>query len=77
MKLRGMGTTQQRRPVGAIPQTTLENRIKRSITKDPTVGSRSNFFHVFPEAVFDGVAWNGYDTAAASGRGHSTDSARE
>ena len=23
---------------------------------DPTVGSRSNVFHDFPEAVFDGVA---------------------
>ena len=66
MKLREMGTTRRRRPVVAIPQTTLENRIKRSITKDPTVGSRSNLFHVFPEAA-----------ATASGRGHSTDSARE
>ena len=43
----------------------------------PTVGSRSNFFHDFPEAVFDGVAWNRCDALTASGRGHSTDSARE
>ena len=35
------------------------------------------FFHKFPEAVFDGVAWIPYDTLIASGRGHSTDSARE
>ena len=66
MEFRGISTTSQRRPVGAITQTTLENRIKRSITIDPTVGSRSNLFHVFPEAA-----------ATASGRGHSTDNARE
>ena len=54
-----------------------ENRVKRSITIDPTVGSRSNVFHEFPKAVFEGVAWNPYDTLTASGRGHSTDSARE
>ena len=69
--------TQRRLPVGAIPSTTVENRVKRSITIDPTVGSRSNFFHEFPEAVFDGVAWNRYDTPTASGRGHSTDNATE
>ena len=77
MELRGIGTTRCRRPVGAIPPTTLENRVKRSITIDPTVGSRSNFFHEFPEAVFDGVAWNRYDTLTAFGRDHSTDNARE
>ena len=63
----GIDMTLQRRPVGAIPPTTLENRVKRSITIDPTVGSRSNFFHEFPEAVFDGIAWNRYDTPTASG----------
>ena len=31
----------------------------------------------FPEAVFDGVAWNRYDTVTSSGQGHSTDNARE
>ena len=67
MKLREMGTTRRRRPVVAIPQTTLENRIKRSITKDQKVGSRINFIHVFPEAVFDGVAWNRDDTPMESG----------
>ena len=77
MELRGIGTTRRRRPVGAIPPTTLENRVKRSITIDPTVGSRSNFFHEFPHAVFDGVAWNRYDTLTPSGRSHSTDYARE
>ena len=35
------------------------------------------FFQEFPEAVFDGVAWNRYDTLTASGQGHSTDNARE
>ena len=45
----------------------LENRVKSSITIDPTVGSRSNFFHQFLQAVFDGVAWNRYDTLTASG----------
>ena len=55
----------------------LENRVNRSITIDPTVGSRSNFFQDFPTVVFDGVDWNRYDTLTASGRGHSTDNARE
>ena len=77
MELRGIGTTQRQRPVGAIPRTTLENRVKRSITIDPTVGSQSNFFYEFPKVVFDGVAWNRYDTATASGRSHSNDNARE
>ena len=40
----------------AIPPTPLENRVKRSIIIDPTVGSRSNVFHELPEAIFDGVA---------------------
>ena len=35
------------------------------------------FFHKFPEAVFDGVVWNWYDTLTASVRGHSTDNTRE
>ena len=77
MERRGIGATRGRRPVGAIPPTTLENRVIMSITIDPIVGSRLNFFHDFPEAVFDGVAWNRYDTLTASGRGHCTDSARE
>ena len=76
MELRGIGTTRRRRPVGAISPTTLENRVKRSITIDPIVGSRSNVFHEILEAVFDGVAWNRYDTATASGRGHFNDNAR-
>ena len=46
--------TQPRRPVRAIPLTRRECRVKRFISTDPTVGSRSNFFHEFPEAVFDG-----------------------
>ena len=77
MELRGIGTTSCRRPVGAIPPIVIENRVKRSITIDPTVGSRSNVFLKFPEAIFDGVAWNRYDTLTALGHGHSTDSARE
>ena len=76
MELRRIGTTRQRRLVGAIPPTSLENRIKRFITKDPTVRSRLNFFHEFPEPVFDGVEWNRYDTPTASGRGHYIDNAR-
>ena len=47
MELHGIGTIQRQRPVGAIPPTALENRVKRSITIDPTVGSRSNFFPSF------------------------------
>ena len=71
-----MGTTHRCRPVGAIPPTRLEYRVKRSVSLDPTVGSHSNCFHEFPEAVLDGVAWNRYDTPMSSGRGHSTDKTR-
>ena len=77
MELRGIGTTRRRRPVEAIAPTTLENRVKRSITIDLTVRSRLNFFHEFREAVFDGDAWNRYDNPTASGRGHSTDDDKE
>ena len=77
MELRGIGTTRQPRPVGAIPSTTLENRGKRFITIDPIVGSCSNFFYEFSDAVFDGVAWNRYDNPTASGRGDYTDNTRE
>ena len=76
MELRGIATTRLR-PVGAIPPIVIENRVKRSITIDPTVGPPSNVFHEFPGAVFDGVVWNRYDTPTASGRGHSADSDRE
>ena len=76
MQWHGIGMTSLRRPIGAIPPTTLENRVKRSITKDPTVGSRLNFFHEFSEPVFDGVAWNRYDKPTVYGRGHCTDNAR-
>ena len=68
MELRGIDTTRRRRPVGAIPPTTLENRVKRFITIDPTIGSRLNLFHEFPEAVFDGVVGNRYDTPTTSSR---------
>ena len=64
------------RPVGAIPTTRREYRVKRSVSRDPTVGSRSNVFHEFPQAVFDGVAWKRYDTPMPSGRGQSTDTTR-
>ena len=77
MELRGIGTTRRRRSVGAITPTTLENLVKTSITIDLTIGSRSNFFHEFPEAVFDGVEWNRYDTPMASGQDLYTDSDRE
>ena len=68
MELHGIGTTRRRRPVGAIPPTTLQNRVKRSITIDPTVESRTNVFYELLEAVFDGVMMNRYDTVTASGR---------
>ena len=77
MELRGIGTTSRRRLVGAIPPTTIENRSKRSITIDPTGGSRLNFFHEFLEVVLDGVVGNRYDTPTTSGRGHYTDSVRQ
>ena len=77
MKVHGIGTTRRRRPVEAIAPTTLENKVKWALTIDPIVGSRSNFFNEFPEAIFNGVAWNWYDTPTASDRGHSIDNARE
>ena len=77
MEVSGIGTTQRRLPVGAIPPIALENHVKRSITIHPTVGWRSNDFQEFLEAVFNGVAWNRFDTLMVSGRGHSTDDARE
>ena len=77
MELRGIGMTRQWSPVEVLPVTAQENRVTWSITIDPTVGSRSNFFHEFPKAIFDGVAWNRYDTPTSSGRDHYTDSARE
>ena len=77
MKLRGIGMTRRRRPVEAIAPIALENKVKWAITIDPIVGSRSNFFHRFSKAVFNGVAWNRYDTPTASDRGHSIDNARE
>ena len=40
-------------------------------------GSRSNFFHEFPEAGLDGVAWNRYGTPMLSNQGHSTHRTRE
>ena len=50
--------TRRRRPIAALPPTQQENRLKRSVSIDPTVGSQLNFFHEFLEAVFDGVALN-------------------
>ena len=61
----------------ALPPTALDNQGKRFITIDPTVGSRSNFIHEFPKAVFVGIAWNQYDKTTASGRVNYTDSAKE
>ena len=52
----------------AIPPTRSEYRIKSSITIDPTVGSISNCFYEFPEAVLHGVAWNRYYRTTMSGR---------
>ena len=69
MELCGIGMTRQRHPVGAITPLTLENGVKWSITIDPTVGSRSNFFH-----ELRGISTN---TPTASDRGNSTDSAGE
>ena len=60
MELHGIGTTLRRRPVGAIPPTTLENRAKRSITIDPTIGSRSNVFTSF-RRLFS-MEWRGIGT---------------
>ena len=59
-----------------LPIDTKEYRVKRFISIDPTVGSRSNFFHEFPEAGFDGLVWNRYHTATMSGRGLPIDTNR-
>ena len=40
-------TTRRQRPVWAIPPTRPEYRLKRFLSKDPTVGSLSNFFTCF------------------------------
>ena len=40
MELRGIRTTRRRRPVGGIPMTGIEYRLKRSVSIDLTVGSR-------------------------------------
>ena len=47
MEVRGIGTTRRRCTVGVIPPIGLEYRLKRSVSKDPTVGSRSNFVTSF------------------------------
>ena len=52
MELRGIGTTRRRRPVGAIPPTGPEYRFQRSISIDPTIGSRSNFVSQDSEGCF-------------------------
>ena len=77
MELRGIGTTCQWCPVGAITPTALENLVKTSVTIDPTIGSRSNFFDEFSDAVCNGVVQNWYDTPTASDRGNYTNNARE
>ena len=77
MELSGIGTTRQWRPVRTNTPTAIENLVKTSITIDPTVGSRSDCFDEFSEAVFLGVARNWYDTPTASDRGNYTNSVRE
>ena len=47
MEARGIGTTRRRCTVGVIPPIGLEYRLKRSVSKDPTVGSRSSFVTSF------------------------------
>ena len=47
MDLLGIGTRRRWWMVGAIPPTGLEYRLKRSVSKDPTVGSCSNYFTCF------------------------------
>ena len=56
--LRGIGTRRRWRPVGAIPPKGLEYWLKRSVTIDLIVGSRSNF-----SGVFGGyLPWNCVDS---------------
>ncbi len=52
----------------ASPPAGREYQIKRSLSIDPTVGSRLNFFHEFSEAVSHGAAWNRDDRATTSWR---------
>ena len=73
MEQRGINTTRRCRPVGAIPPTGPEYRFKRFVSIVPTVGSCSNFFQEFPEAVLDGVASKRYDTSIRSGPFHRQD----
>ncbi|KAL3605024.1 hypothetical protein D5086_005883 [Populus alba] len=59
MELGGIGTNHTTTmSCQANPGARLEYRIKRSISLDPNVGSRSDFFHEFLEAVSHEVAWN-------------------
>ena len=44
---RGIGTTHRRCPGGAVTSTGPEYWVKRLVSLDPTVGSRSNVFHEF------------------------------
>ena len=48
MEERGIGTTRRRCPGGVVTPTGQEYRVKRPVSLDPTVRSRSNFFHEFP-----------------------------
>ncbi|WP_227525902.1 hypothetical protein, partial [Klebsiella pneumoniae] len=50
----------------ASPPAGREYRIKKSISIDPTVGWRSNFFHEFSEVVSHGVASNREQMATTS-----------
>ena len=47
MELRGIGTTRRRCSVKAIPLKGPEYLLKKFVSKDPTVGSRSNCFTCF------------------------------
>ena len=47
MEFCGIGTTRQWCTIGVIPPTRLEYRLKMFVSKDPTVGSRSNCFTTF------------------------------
>ena len=76
MELRGIGTTRRRRTVGAIPPTRREYRVERSVSIDPTVGSRSNFVSQDSGGYFRWSSVESVRPSTASGRGHFTDRTR-
>ena len=68
----GIGKTRPRRPVRAIPpkRTRVPGQKVCIYRSDCWIALKC--FHEFLEVVFDGVAWNRYNTSMASEQGQFT-----